>query len=141
MRSNSDEKYVLDLVSEILGESYEAQKRFDTLRGDPGKNERRVKLPLDAFFPGLNLIVEYREKQHFQPVAIMDRRITVSGVHRGEQRKIYDHRKEKWATDNKIQLLVVSYIDLAHNRNGRLIRNVDNDRNRLGNFLETMKCK
>lgn len=84
---------MLDLVSEILGESYEAQKRFDTLRGDPGKNERRVKLPLDAFFPGLNLIVDYREKQHFQPVAVMDRRMTVSGVHRGEHRKRLERLK------------------------------------------------
>lgn len=108
MRLDSDEKYVLDLISEIIGESYEWQKRFDTLLGDPGKNRRQTKLPVDAFFPNINLIVEYREKQHTQPVNIMDRRMTISGVHRGEQRRIYDLRKEKWAVKNKILFMVVT---------------------------------
>lgn len=61
LRLNSDEKYVLDLIADILNESYEWQKRFDALLGDPGKQGRRAKLPLDAFFPGSNIIVEYRE--------------------------------------------------------------------------------
>ncbi len=47
--------------------------------GDPGKNARRSKLPVDAYFPESNLIVEYREKQHLQPVGFMDKRITISG--------------------------------------------------------------
>jgi hypothetical protein len=64
MRSNSDEKYVLDLIAEILNESYEWQKRFDGLCGDPGKTGRKVKLPVDAYFSISNLIVEYKEKQH-----------------------------------------------------------------------------
>lgn len=106
MRLDSDEKYVLDLVSNILDEEYEWQKRFDTLLGDPGKNGRRTKLPVDAYFLESNLIVEYREKQHFVEVSIMDRRMTVSGVNRGEQRKIYDLRKEKWAQDNNINFLL-----------------------------------
>lgn len=49
MRSDSDEKYVVDLVSNILDEKYEWQKRFDTLLGDQGKQGRRNKLPVDAF--------------------------------------------------------------------------------------------
>lgn len=125
MRRESDEKYVLDLVAEILGEKYEWQKRFDTLLGDPGRKGNRTKLPVDAYFPDSNLIVEYREKQHYQPVSIMDRRMTVSGVPRGEQRKIYDLRKERWAMDNNIRLLVITYINLIHKPNGRLLRNKD----------------
>ena len=100
MRLNSDEKYVLDLIAEILNESYEWQKRFDGLYGDPGKIGRKVKLPVDAYFPISNLIVEYKEKQHFESVQVMDKRMTVSGVNRGGQRKIYDSRKEKWAIIN-----------------------------------------
>lgn len=123
MRLDSDEKYVLDLVAEIIGERYEWQKRFDTLLGDPGKNGRQTKLPVDAFFPNINLIVEYREKQHSQAVSIMDRRMTISGVHRGEQRRIYDMRKERWALDNKIRFLVVDYNSLAHYVNGRPEKN------------------
>lgn len=65
-RINSDEKYVLDLMADILGENYEWQKRFDTLLGDIGKSGRRAKLLVDAYFPKSNLIIEYREKQHFE---------------------------------------------------------------------------
>jgi hypothetical protein len=128
LRKESDEKYVLDIVAEILGEKYEWQKRFDTLLGDPGRKGNRIKLPVDAYFPDSNLIVEYREKQHYQPVSIMDRRMTVSGVPRGEQRKIYDLRKERWATDYSIRILVITYINLAHKPYGRLLRNRDEDR-------------
>lgn len=127
MRSNSDEKYVLDLLRECLNENYEWQKRFDTLRGDSGKNGRRMKLPVDAYFPISNIIVEYKEKQHFQTVNIMDKRMTISGVNRGEQRKIYDTRKEKWAKDNNIKFLVVPYHSLKHDRNGRLLRHKNED--------------
>lgn len=114
MRLNSDEKYVLDLIADILNEEYEWQKRFSSLLGDPGKTGRRAKLPVDAYFPKSNLIVEYKEKQHSQPVKIMDRRMTVSGVNRGEQRRIYDLRKEKWAADNNIGFFIITYSDLAH---------------------------
>lgn len=127
MRSNSDEKYVLDLLRECLNEDYEWQKRFDTLRGDAGKNGRKIKLPVDAYFPISNIIVEYKEKQHFQAVNIMDKRMTISGVNRGEQRRIYDARKEKWAKDNNIKFLVVAYHSLKHDKNGRLLRYTNED--------------
>ena len=135
LRLNSDEKYVLDLIAKILNEEYEWQKRFDTLLGDPGKKGRRAMLPFDAFFLVNNLIVEYREKQHFQAISIMDTRMTISGVHRGEQRKIYDLRKEKWSADNNILLLVIAYSDLAHKNNGQLKREIDYDNAVLKNLI------
>jgi very-short-patch-repair endonuclease len=41
------------------------------------------------------LIVEIDEDQHRKPVEFFDKpeQLTVSGVHRGEQRRIYDARK------------------------------------------------
>ena len=134
LRLQSDERYVLDLCAKILSEEYVWQKRFDTLLGDPGKNNRKAKLPVDAYFAASNIIIEYKEKQHFQPVNIMDRRITISGVNRGEQRKIYDLRKETWARDNVINLISVSYYELEHKGSGKLIRNAGAD-------LEMLKTK
>ena len=119
-RVDSDEIYVVDLISEIMDENYKGQMKFDSLLGDPGKSGQKRKLPVDAYFPKANLIVEYLEKQHFESVNVMDRRMTISGVCRGEQRKLYDLRKEKWATDNQIRFMVVTYIELAHKSNGRL---------------------
>lgn len=135
-RADSDEIYVLDLIAEIIDENYKGQMKFDTLLGDPGKSGQRRKLPVDAYFSEVNLIVEYREKQHSQPVNIMDRRMTISGVHRGEQRKFYDLRKEKWAEDNKKKFLSISYTDLVHRTNGRLKRSIEEDGILLKNLIQ-----
>ncbi|MCX5275035.1 hypothetical protein [Streptomyces virginiae] len=87
-RDGSDEAYVVGLCERILGENALPQHRFDWLLGDPGSGGRRVQLPVDAFWPGHQLVVEYRELQHDQPMPHFDKpnRLTVSGVHRGEQR-------------------------------------------------------
>ena len=65
-------------------------ERFDTLVGDPGKECRRNKLPVDAYFPGVNLIVEYRETQHYKLLRLWINDDS-KGVYRDEQRKNYDH--------------------------------------------------
>lgn len=88
-----DEHYVLALCDELLKATASRQHRFDFLRGDPGKSGRCVRLPVDAYYEANSLVIEYRECQHSEPVAIMDRRMTVSGVTRGEQRRKYDQRR------------------------------------------------
>lgn len=126
-RTDSDEKYVLDVVEGLLEEACQRQKRFDDLVGDTDLRGRRRKLPVDAYFPSRKLIVEYRERQHYQPVPFMDRRMTVSGVTRGEQRQIYDARKEQWAEEHGLAFLVIPYTALSHASNGRLDRNTKAD--------------
>lgn len=84
-RTDSDETYVLDLIAEIIDENYKGQMKFDTLLGDPGKAGQRRKLPVDAYFPEANLIVEYTEKQHSQPINIMDRRMTIRILRQGDR--------------------------------------------------------
>lgn len=85
MRVDSDEKYVLDLIAEVLTEEYARQKRFETLRGDSGKRIGAM-LPFDVYFPLKNLIIEFREKQHYSSIPIMDTLMTLSSVCRREQR-------------------------------------------------------
>jgi len=53
------------------------------LIGDARKRGIRRQLPVDAYYPTLRLAVEYRERQHSEPVPFMDRRQTVSGCSRG----------------------------------------------------------
>ncbi|WP_328903739.1 site-specific integrase [Streptomyces sp. NBC_00441] len=72
-REGSDEAYIVGLCDRILGESALPQHRFDWLRGDPGVGGRRVKLPVDAYWPGHQLVVEYRELQHDQPMPHFDK--------------------------------------------------------------------
>jgi hypothetical protein len=123
-RADSDEAYVLDLCDAIIGEPASRQHRFDWLVGDPGRNGRSRTLPVDAFYVTRGLVVEYRERQHDEPVAHFDKPnvLTVSGVHRGIQRRIYDERRAIEIPAQGLRLIVVRPSDLAADRRGRLLR-------------------
>ena len=123
-RKDSDEFYVIDLCDEILGEKASRQHTFDFLRGDgtPGR-----RLPVDAYYPELNIVVEYRERQHSESVAFFDKKMTVSGISRGEQRRIYDQRRRDILPEHGIRLVEISHADLKHDSRKRLVRDRQND--------------
>ncbi|MFI6932534.1 hypothetical protein [Streptomyces sp. NPDC050287] len=128
-RDESDEAYVVDLCSQVLGETALTQHKFDWLLGDPGQSGRRAKLPVDAYWPGHQLVVEYREVQHERPVPHFDKpdRLTISGVHRGEQRALYDARREAEIPAHGLRLVVIHPADLEADSRGRLRRNPETD--------------
>lgn len=119
-REQSDESYVIDLCDEVLGIKASRQHKFDFLTGDAGH-----KLPVDAYYETLRLVVEFHERQHTESVSFFDRRLTVSGVSRGEQRRIYDQRREKVLPKHGIRLVVISYNDFGTTK--KLTRNRNND--------------
>jgi hypothetical protein len=121
-RNLSDETYVIDLCDEVLGIRALRQHRFDYLRGDAGPGKQGTRLPVDAYYPELQLAVEYCERQHTEAIPFMDRRMTVSGVNRGKQRVIYDQRRRDVLPQHGIELVELSYADLAHDKNKRLCR-------------------
>lgn len=133
----NDEQYVLDLCDKVLGIKSARQHRFDFLIGDSG-----VKLPVDSFYPTLNLVIEYRERQHTESVGFFDKpeRMTVSGVHRGEQRRVYDERRRKILPEHNIELIEISYNDFNYDRQKRIIRNPEKDgeviRHKLNRFIK-----
>lgn len=120
-RKTSDEHYVIDLCDEILGISAKRQHRFDFLRGDSG-----VALPVDAYYPSFNLVIEYHESQHSQSTPFFDNKATVSGVSRGEQRRIYDERRQQVLPKHGIKLIVISHTDFGPSK--RLSRNKEYDK-------------
>jgi hypothetical protein len=122
--TDSDENYVIDLCDEVLGEQARRQHRFDWLLGDPDTGGTRAPLPVDAYYPDRRLVVEYRERQHDEPVPFFDKPdvLTVSGVHRGEQRRIYDRRRDELIPSHGLRMVVLRPTDLASNRQGRLSR-------------------
>jgi hypothetical protein len=136
-RDDSDEAYVIDLCNAVLGEQALTQHRFDWLLGDPGANGRQVKLPVDGYWPGHQLVVEYREIQHDQPMPHFDKpdRLTVSGVHRGEQRALYDARRDAEIPARGLRLVVIRPADLDVDGRGRLRRNRDADLAVIRKFL------
>jgi hypothetical protein len=128
-RSDSDEAYVVDLCDAILREPASRQHRFDWLLGDPGRDGRRRTLPVDAYYTGHRLVIEYRERQHEEPVAHFDKpdMLTVSGVHRGIQRRIYDDRRAAEVPGHGLRLVVVRPGDLMADKRGRLLRRREPD--------------
>lgn len=119
-RTKSDEYYVISLCNEVLGMTALQQHKFPFLTGDTG-----AKLPVDAYYPELNLVVEYHERQHTEQVKFFDKKETVSGVSRGEQRKIYDERRRVELPKHGIKLVIISYSDFGNTK--KLRKNHDAD--------------
>jgi catechol 2,3-dioxygenase-like lactoylglutathione lyase family enzyme len=136
-RETSDEAYVVALCEEVLESPARRRHRFDWLLGDSGRDGRGRALPVDAYWPELGLVLEYRERQHDRAIPFFDKpdRLTVSGVHRGEQRRRYDRRREELLPAHGLRLVVVETDDLDSDGSGRLRRNRDHDRAVLERLL------
>jgi len=110
------ERYCAKLVSEALGGAeYEPGHRFGFLRGDPTpKRPAGVTLPVDAYYPAYDLVLEFREGQHYgDRVPFWDNRITATGELRKNQRRKYDERREKLLPTHGIKLLIVYDYEIA----------------------------
>jgi hypothetical protein len=128
-RRQSDEAYVIDLCDGISGLKGLRQYTFDFLVGDEGKNGKRRKLPVDVYYPSISLVVEYRERQHTEKVKHFDKpnTMTISGVHRGKQREIYDQRRRTELPKHGIKLIEISYIDFDFDNAKKIVRNKEKD--------------
>lgn len=122
-----DETYIIDLCDGILGLKASRGHRFDFLLGDLNKRNYKAKLPVDAYYAALNLVIEYHERQHSQAVPFFDKKIVASGMTRGEQRRRYDRRRKETLPENGIDLIEFSYKEFGHNASKRLSR-TPNDR-------------
>lgn len=135
-RADSDEYYILGLCDEILGVPGVRQARFDWLRGDPSaKRPRGTKLPVDGYWSGLRLVVEFQEEQHSEAVELFDRRQTVSGVGRGEQRRLYDERKRTAIPAHGLRLVVIDKAAFTV-RSKKIIRDRVRDLDVVREYLE-----
>jgi len=124
-----DEHYIIDLCDNVLNTKASRSHTFNFLRGDPNKKDVSRKLPVDAFYKSLNLVIEFNERQHTEKVPFFDKpdKMTVSGVSRGEQRKIYDQRRKEVLPKHGIDLIVLSYFDFNFDSRKKIIRNSKND--------------
>lgn len=119
-RTNSDEYYIIDLCDEILNQKASRQHKFDFLIGDTGR-----KLPVDAYYEKLKLVVEYYEYQHDSSVPFFDKKMTVSGVSRDVQRRIYDQRRLDVLPKHGIDIVIFRYTDFGSTK--KLKRDVESD--------------
>jgi hypothetical protein len=129
-----DERYIINLCDSILSKKAIRQHRFDFLKGDSGR-----KLPVDAYYPDLNLVIEFHEIQHTEAVPFFDRKATVSDVPRGEQRRIYDQRRREILPRHGIILIEFSVTDFPHKSRKKLLRILKEDREIIRNKLRKAK--
>ena len=104
------ERYCAGLVRDALKcAGYLENHRFDFLRGDPTPRlPRGSKLPVDAYYPEANLVLEFRESQHYKERSeLWDKRITATGETRKLQRLKYDNRREEVLPNHGIRLLII----------------------------------
>ena len=103
--------------------------------GDAG-----TRLPVDAYYPSLWLVLEYHERQHKTSPPYHGRKVTVSGT-RGEQRWKYDQLRRDLFPKHGIKLVEILYSEFACRRGKRLQRNVDVDieilRRRLSEWIRS----
>ena len=132
-----DENYIIDLCDELLGINSIREHRFNFLIADSRKGRKPVKLPVDAYYQQLNLVIEYHEKQHTEETPFFDKKnkLTVSGVDRGEQRRLYDQRRREILPKHNIELLELSYFDFVHNSQKKLLKDTTKDKNALRSKL------
>ena len=135
-RENSDESYILNICDKILKIKGERQRRFDFLRGDSSpKRPKGTPLPVDIYYEQLQLVIEYREKQHYEDVAFFDHKETISNVNRKIQRILYDKRRKEILPLHGIKVIVIPYFELD-SKNKRLVRNAEYDEKAIRNILK-----
>lgn len=129
-KKHKDEDYIIDLCDEILGIKASRQHRFDFLQGDLHSNGvLRTKLPVDGYYAPKNLVIEFHERQHTEAVSHFDKpnKMTVSGVHRGEQRAKYEQLRRDLLPENGIQLVELDYSLFEVTSQKKLVRNKKRD--------------
>ena len=139
-RLASDEAYILSICDKLLGCPSLRQQRFDFLVGRPSlKTGRAQRLPVDAFYPSKDLVVEYHERQHTGPVPFFDRRVTACGLTRDEQRRVYDQLRRELIPQHGLNLIVIDYSQFDVDGQGRIRRGRDEEarvRAALSSFLD-----
>lgn len=132
---NSDENYLLDLCDELLAQKASRKHTFDTLVGNLHKRGKgRTKLPLDAYYKDLKLVIEFFQKERsFEDLDEKEQaRVT--------QIKYYDELKKEAVLNKKFRYMKINYAQFECNENDKLIRNTENDtivlKDILKDFLE-----
>lgn len=134
-KENSDEYYLVGLCNELLNEKALHQHTFKYLLGDFHRDgETRTRLPLDAFYVKLNLVLELYEKG--DETSADSQVITVSNVKRSEQRKKYAQRKRDFLKEKGIDLVEMDYDEFECNEEHRLVRNKEADVKLLKEILK-----
>lgn len=117
---NSDEFYLVTLCDELLEQKASRKHKFDTVVGNLHKRGKgRTKLPLDAYYKDLKLVIEFFRKN--------DDVLDESEQARITQIKRYGALKKKAILKKNLRLIEINYASFKHDETNKLIRNTAHD--------------
>jgi len=119
---SSDEYYLVNLCDELLNEKASRKHTFDSIVGNLHKRGKgRTKLPLDAYYKDLKLVIEFFEKRK------EEENLDEVAQARLEQIKYYDALKKEAVIKKELQYIAINYASFECDDKGKLARNKDND--------------
>ncbi|WP_299434522.1 hypothetical protein [uncultured Aquimarina sp.] len=128
---NSDEYYLVNLCDELLQQKASRKHTFDTLVGNLHKRGKgRTKLPLDAYYEDLKLVLEFYRKD--EATEELDEKEQA----RKEQIKYYKELKKKAIRTKKLRLMEINYALFECNGENKLVRNTESDTSVLKGILK-----
>lgn len=119
---NSDEYYLVNLCDELLKQKASRKHTFHTLVGNLHKKGKgRTKLPLDAYYEDLKLVLEFFDKNGTKD------ELDDKEQARKAKIKYYDQLKKKAILNKKLRLIEINYALFECNEVNKLVRNTEND--------------
>jgi hypothetical protein len=119
---NSDEFYLVNICDELLEQKASRKHTFDTLVGNLHKKGKgRTKLPLDAYYKDLKLVIEFFEKEKDESTLDETAKARIAQI------KYYDQIKKKSILKKEMRLMPIKYASFECDEDGKLIRNIEND--------------
>lgn len=128
-KRDRDATYVLDICDLLLGIAGSREHTFEWLAGDLSPKTGRCRLlPVDSYWESLRLVVEVLETQHWMETPHFDKPdvLTVSGVHRGLQRKLYDQRRVELVPLHGLELIAIP-VSAFEVRSKKIVRQPESD--------------
>jgi len=133
----SDKFYVLNLCDKLLKQTASRQHRFKFLLGDLHRDGvTRTPIPVDAFYQGSSLVLDFFERQINLNEEDNLNKKTISGVSRAEQRKLYNQRKKDVLAEKGIKFIEFDYSAFECDKDQKLLRKKINDSKVLKGILK-----
>jgi len=128
---NSDEFYLVNLCDDLLEQKASRKHTFNTLVGDQHKRGKgRTKLPLDAYYEDLKLVIEFSVKNDIAEELDEKEQARILQIKR------YKELKKKAIVKKDLRLIEINYTSFACDETNKLIRNTEQDKEVLRSLLK-----
>jgi len=127
LKSQSDEHYLTNHCDDLLGVPALRNFKFNFILGNYHKDGKtRSALPVSAYYPEHNLVIEYIVPEGAISID-HPKRQTSEGTKRAELMGIYAERKKRGLQEKGVNFVEVPYASFTMDENGDLVREEEKD--------------